>query len=287
MILLVEARFTFDGDDRVATAQAQYQVRALSRALDLLNAFSLAQPELSLAAIAASTHLAPSTALRLLAILVDYGLVEKSAETDRYRIGVRLFELGSIYIQATSIEAEALPLMQTLARECHQTANLGILDRGEVVHLAVVPPERPIRFYARVGQRESAHCTGLGKALLAGLTESEVEQLVAQRSLTSRTDRTIVTIAALRAHLAGVRAQGVALDNEEAEVGLKCVAAPIHDDRNRTIAAVSISGPAAEFSEQMLPTYVQAVKQAAYDISARLGNGVQSGAPAALDGAER
>lgn len=137
--------------------QAQYQVRALTRALDILNAFSLVQPELSLSRIASLVDLAPSTALRLLSTLVEYGLVEKSPETDRYRIGVHAFELGSIYIQTTTIEAQALPLLQSLARECNQTANLGILDRGEVVHISVVPPDRPIRYYARVGQRESIH----------------------------------------------------------------------------------------------------------------------------------
>jgi DNA-binding IclR family transcriptional regulator len=258
------------------SAAANYQVRALERALDIIDAFTLAEPELTLTTLAARVGLAKSTATRLLAVLEERGWLERSAETERYRIGVRAFEVGSIYIQTTSLEAEAQPILRHLAAECQQTANLGVLRQGEVVHLAVVAPDRPIRFSTPIGLREGAHQTGLGKALLAALPDDEVTAIVARHGLPARTARTITTQGALRENLALTRAQGYALDMEEAHVGLRCVAAPIRDAKGETVAAVSVSGLASEFDEAALPRYVAAVQRAARDISARLGHDVQA-----------
>jgi IclR family transcriptional regulator, KDG regulon repressor len=256
----------------VASTKAQYQVRALERALLILNAFSLERPELSLSDLAIATELPASTTLRLLSILAQHGYVEKTTDTDRYRIGVTMFERGSIYIQSTRVETEAAEPLAVLARDTNQTASLAVLDRTEIVHIAVYQPERAIRYFAPVGRREMAHCTGLGKVLLAGLPDHELEELIDRRGLPSRTDRTITTLAALRVHLAEVRGNGYAVDNEESVVGLRCVAAPVYDDRNRIIAAVSASGPAGEFTEVTMPVFVAAVRVTAALISERLGH---------------
>ena len=258
----------------MTTPHPQYQVRALERALQILGAFSLERPELSLSDLSTATDLPPSTTLRLLTILAQYGYVERSAETERYRIGVGMFERGSIYIQSTTVEAEAAEALETLARETNQTASLAVLDRTDIVHIAVYQPVRAIRYYAPVGQREMAHCTGLGKALLSGLSDIEVDELVAQRGLSGRTDRTITTITGLRAALSEIRDRGYAIDNEESIVGLRCVAAPVLDDRNRVVAAVSASGAASEFDETAMPALIDAVTKTAAAISGRLGHGI-------------
>lgn len=263
--------------ERDPLASTQYQVRALERALDILEAYSLDQPELTLSELSARLDLAPSTALRLLSILERRGYVERSASTGCFRIGVRALELGSIYLQTTSLVAEARPFLQALARDYGQTANLGVLDRGEVIHVAVVPPNRLIRFDTAVGQRASAHSTGLGKALLAELSEAQVEELVAYHTLRRHTNRTITTLGALRVDLAQARERGYALDDEESEIGLKCIAAAIRDSENRAVAAVSISGPAFEYTDETVPRYVEAVTRTAREISGRLGNNIQTG----------
>lgn len=264
----------------MTTTHPQYQVRALERALQILGAFSLEEPELSLSDLSMATDLPPSTTLRLLTILAQFGYVEKSPDTDRYRIGVGMFERGSIYIQTTSLEAEAAEPLETLARETNQTASLAVLDRTDIVHIAVYQPDRAIRYFAPVGQREMAHCTGLGKVLLSGLSEEQVDEIVAQRGLPGRTDRTITTIATLRANLTEIREKGYAIDNEESLVGLRCVAAPIYDDRNRITAAVSASGPAAEFNDATMPGLIDTITRTAAIISARLGHRVQHDIPA-------
>ncbi len=254
-------------------ATANYQVRALERALDILDVFSLEHPELTLTEIAARVNLAKSTASRLLAVLEERGWLERSPDTDRYRIGVRAFAFGQVYIQATTLDAEAQPFLHRLARECGQTANLGVLHNGEVVHLAVVLPARPIRFDAFAGQREQAHCTGLGKVLLATLTDEELAAVVERHGLPERTPHTFTTLAALREHLALVRVQGYALDDEESHLGLRCLALPIYDARGRIVASLSVSGLADEFTAEALGRYRVACAAAARELSARLGYG--------------
>jgi DNA-binding IclR family transcriptional regulator len=254
-------------------SELNYRVRALERALDILEVFTLTSPELSLHEISSRVRLPKSTTLRLLTVLEMRGYIERSPETERYRLGVRAFEVGSIYVQNMALETEVRPFLEQLSKECNQTANLAILHRGEVVHLAVVPPPRPIRFYAVVGQRERAHLTALGKVLLAyQLSDEDLTRFVAEYGLPRRTPNTITDLQQLRDHLQQVREQGYALDNEESFIGLKCVAAPVYNEMRQVVAAVSISGPAYEFSHDILKQYISSVKRAASDISKCLGN---------------
>lgn len=253
----------------------QYQVRALERALDLLDSFNLAESELSFTDLTERTGLSKGTAVRLLAVLERRGLLERSPETDRYRIGLRAYELGSIYIQSLRLESAAEPFLKELAATCGQSANLGILDQGEVVHLYVVPASRPIHFSVRSGQRDAAHSSGLGKVLLAALGDEELGEIIATRGLSERTPATITTPEALCAALVDVRAQGFAVDDEESVVGLTCIAAPVFDDRGQVAGAISISGLSNEYAEPNRSVYIDAVRQAARGISLRLGAAVR------------
>jgi DNA-binding IclR family transcriptional regulator len=260
----------------MSSESPQYQVRALERALDLLDSFSLTEPELSFTELTERTGLSKGTAVRLLAVLERRGLLERSPETDRYRIGLRAYELGSVYIQSLALESIAHPFLKALAETCGQSANLGILDRGEVVHLTVVPSDRPIHFSVRNGQRDAAHSSGLGKVLLSALSDEELDAVITAYGLPARTPNTISTPAALRTALEQVRAQGYAIDTEESVPGLSCIAAPVIDDRGQVRAAVSISGLTSEFAEPNRSAYVEAVRQAAHGISVRLGAAVRN-----------
>lgn len=256
------------------TSKGAYQVRALERALNILSLFSVSVPELSLSDIAEQTGIAKSTTFRLVSVLTDYGFLERIPDTERYRIGIRAFEIGSIYIQSTSVEQEARPFLARLAAECNQTANLGVLNDGQVVHIAVVPPDRVIRYYAAVGDRVDSHCTGLGKALICDFSDEQLADLAERHPLVSYTRRTITSLDILRAHLKEVQEQGYAIDDEESFIGLRCVAAPIRNDKGEIVAAISVSGPSAEFGESALPSIIDAVVLAARGVSARLGYGV-------------
>jgi DNA-binding IclR family transcriptional regulator len=265
-----------DRDDPAASGP-NYQVRALERALRILDVFSLETPEWSLTDISARIDLPKSTALRLIAVLEAWELLERSPDTERYRLGVRAFELGGIYIQSTSLEAEARPFLQQLARTYQQTANLGILSGGEIVHIAVVAPERPIHFSAMLGQREQLHCTGLGKALVFDCTRDELAALLERTGLPARTQHTITDFDTFWRHLQEARQRGYALDDEESFLGVRCVAAPIRDARNTIVAALSISGPRGDLPASTLPDIATAVIAAAQGVSHRLGQRIQEG----------
>jgi DNA-binding IclR family transcriptional regulator len=261
----------------MSSGSQHYHVRALERALDLLDAFTISEPELSFSELVSRIDLAKSTTFRLIAILEERGYLERSPDTDRYRIGIRAFEIGSIYIQSTQIEAEAQPFLHQLALTCNQTANLAVLDHDQIVHIAVVAPDRPIRYYATIGQREYAHSTGLGKALLCDHDDEQLARLAEHMGLPKKTERTIVDLDKLSAHLAHVREQGYAIDDEESVLGLTCIAAPIRDERNRIVAAVSVSGPLFDFSAEQRPELIDAVLNASKSISARMGNAIRAG----------
>jgi DNA-binding IclR family transcriptional regulator len=264
----------------VTRTNSNYQVRALERALDILDAFSLATPELSVTRLAERVDLPKSTVVRLVAILVERGYLERVPETESFRIGVRAFEVGCVYIQSTSLAAEARPIMARLAEATGQTANLGILDRGELVHLAIEAPDRPVRYWATTGKREEPHFTGLGKVLMAGLPEERLTAHLGRRVLSGRTPRSITEPGLLRLELDRVRANGYAIDDEESNDGVCCVAAPIVDGSGMTVAAVSISGIKAEFGEDAMPRYVAAVVEAGRAISARIGGALRRGGTA-------
>ncbi len=251
--------------------RATYQIRALDRGLDILEAFTVAEPELTIGQIGERTNLPKPTVVRLLSVLGERGYVERIEGAERYRLGVRTLEVGSVFLLSTSLEAEARPIMRTLADATGQTANLGILHDWQVVHIEVVAPDRPVRFWAMIGKREDAHVSGLGKVLLAALSNDERETYLG-RPHPAVTPTTITDSDDLREELLVTAERGYAIDNEESNVGVLCIAAPIRNGKGEVEAAVSISGPRAEFdADGQLEHLTSLVRTAANDISARLG----------------
>lgn len=255
---------------KTTAERSTYQIRALERGLDLLEAFTPASPECSVTDLAAATNLPKPTVVRLLSVLASRSFVEHVPDSDRYRLGVKSLEIGSAYLQSTSLEAEAKPIMQRLAEQTNQTANLGILDRFDVVHVQVVAPDRPVRFWAEVGKREDAYLSGLGKVLLSGLDDARFAAYLRQPR-TAKTPNTLIDADDLRREIERTRERGYALDDEESNLGVRCVAAPIRDRTGQIAAAISISGVRAEFENDQMNRYIEAVTRAAADISARLG----------------
>jgi DNA-binding IclR family transcriptional regulator len=161
--------------------------------------------------------------------------------------------------------------MRKLADQTGQTANLGILDKSEVIHIEVVAPDRPVRFWASIGKREAAHVSGLGKVLLAAMPPNDLETYLRQPRIRI-TEHTITEAPALKQELQEVARQGYAIDNEESNIGVVCIAAPIRDATGRIVAAVSISGLRTEFEpEATMHHLIDLVRSAAAGISARLG----------------
>lgn len=248
-----------------------YQIRALDRGLDILEAFSLAEPELSISQLADLANLPKPTVIRLLSVLAERGYVERLPNVERYRLGVKTLEVSSVYLQSTTIEAEARPIMTRLANQTHQTTNLGILDRHQVVHIEVVAPDRPVRFWASIGKREDAYVSGLGKVLLATLDPAELDAYLAQER-PAVTPFTITAGDQLRAEIEEAFQRGYAVDREESNVGVFCIAAPIRNATGRIVAAISISGLKVEFETgDQMTVFADLMIAAGAEISARLG----------------
>jgi IclR family acetate operon transcriptional repressor len=246
-------------------------VRALERGLRILTAFTPQRPELGLQELHEALGLDKATLLRLLSVLRQAGFVVVDGDTVKYRLGIRAFEVGSAYLPAVPLEHVALPGLRELSARTGQTANLAVLDGQEVVHTAVVAPDRPLRFHTRVGRRDAAYCTALGKVLLAHLEPPALARYLAQVKLARRTPATITAKAALRRELAVVRAGAYAEDREEGVPGLRCLAAPIRDAAGGVVAAASISGPAGEFTGAARAALEAALSEAAARLSERLG----------------
>lgn len=215
-------------------------------------------------------NLHKSTVHRLISVLEQSRFVEKTA-SGRYRLGLKLFELGSRAVAGLDLRERARPHLERLAFETNETVHLCVLDEGEALYLDKVEPDRSVRLSSAIGRRNPAHCTAVGKAIMAFTAESDVDTILQQHGLRSFTKYTITTPAALKAELQHVRELGYARDWEEHEEGVKCLAAPVFDYSGKVVAAVSLSGPAFRINDKSLNVFVAAVKNAATGLSAELG----------------
>lgn len=241
----------------------------LGRALTLLTAFRIGEAELTLSELARRTGLAKSTAHRLLRELESWDMVERTA--GGVRLGMRLFELGSQVPRQRGLQETAAPFLADLFDATHETVHLAILDGIEVVYVQKLEVRGGPKVPSRVGGRMPAHCTGVGKAMLAFGPPDRVDAVIAA-GLHRRVPRTVVAPGLLHQELAAIRESGVAMEHEESTVGITCVAAPVLDADGLAVAAVSVTGWVNRLDPARL---APAVRTAALAISRVLGGGVQ------------
>jgi DNA-binding IclR family transcriptional regulator len=248
-----------------------YRVQVLERSLGILELLCSNGPELSLIELSEQLQLHKSTTHRLVGVLEQHRFVEKSSSSGKYKLGLKLFELGSKAIAHLDWRERARRYLQRLAFDTGETAHLCILDDGEVLYLEKVEAPRTVRVPSIVGRRYPAHCGAAGKTLLAFQPEDEIDDLIKRRGLKAYTRNTFTTPAQLRDGLRLVREQGYAIDNEEFEEGLECIGAPIRDYSGKVVAAISIAGPTFRITEDKLPVLARYVIEAAQELSADLG----------------
>ncbi len=264
--------------DMSGKAEEKYKVQLLSRALTVLFAFSAKKPKLTLDDLAAELALNKASLLRILRTLEAEKIILRFG--DHYGLGPRVLELGNIYLSTLSVHEVAQPYMVSLAEICGQTISLAILDEFEVVYIAIEHAQREIGIQGEIGGRHPAHATGLGKVLLADLDETQLGSLLENRELKALTHRTITTVEALKERLEQVKREGVALDDEERGIGIRCVAAPIRDRSGRVIAGLSLAGPIFHMTDDKLPLYTKKLLQSASAISEQLGYTAENAAAA-------
>jgi len=259
------------------TESGRYRIQAIERAVAILNAFSAEEPELGVTDLADRLDLHKSTVHRFLVNLEAAGLVERDRRTSRYRLGLRIFELGGLVLQQMNLWDEALPFLEGLVSDTGETGHLAVLDGGEAVYIERVEARRALRIPSAIGRGYPAHATSLGKVLLANLDRESAVALVEERGLHRCTPRTITDPDALWRELDKVCAEGYAVDDEEYEEGLRCIGAPIVGHTGQIVAALGIGGPVTRVTPERVDELAALVMAAATSLSRRMG-AEQSGA---------
>lgn len=247
------------------------KVFALRRGLSILDQFSGHHGDLGVNEIARLVGMHKSTVSRLCATLENAGYLERDSSTNRFRLGARIYQLAGSSAPTTDVRLLARPVMLELVESSRETATLGVREGNDIVTIDVVDGLNYMRMATRVGMRTQLHASAVAKAVLAWMPEAEVDELLAEWPMTALTPNTVTDAATLKSRLSEVRERGFALDMEEMEEGLRCVAAPIRDPRGRVVAGISISGPRHRMTEEAMQRFGLLVREAGEKISARLG----------------
>lgn len=230
-----------------------------------------ARERASLGDLATDLRLDKATAYRFLSALVKTGYVRRDDHTRDYQLSTRVLTLASQVLDRIDVRTAARPVLERLATETTETVHLGVLEGHEVVYIDKVEGHQAMRMASRVGRRVGCHSTALGKMLLSVRSEADWHSYLTEHGLQRRTEHTITDPAAFHAELRAVRQRGYAVDDNENEAGIRCVAAPIRDHRAEPVAALSVSGWTVSVTMQRVPELTERVLAAATEVSQRLG----------------
>jgi DNA-binding IclR family transcriptional regulator len=246
-------------------------IQVIDRAFDIMELLSLEKEGLGVTEIGSRIGLHKSTVHRILSAMAERGYIEKVSARGTYKLGLKLIEISSVYLNSIELKTEARPFLWELTSRFNQTTHLAILEGSDAIYIDKVDVMTSIRLYSQIGRRVPVYCSALGKSLLSGLAESELNRIVKSCSFKKYTNNTIVDKDLLLSQIAEVRKNGWALDNEEHEEGVRCIASPIFDYRGKVIAAVSIAGPASAISAEHDRETGKILIDTALNISKRLG----------------
>lgn len=251
-------------------------VPAVIRALDILELF-LDRPQLSARDVAERLDLPRTTVHELLVTLVARSyLIPVPGQPVQYRLGLPLFQLGAAFAGRLDLVREAQGVARDVAAACDEAVHVAVLDGADVVYLVKVDSTHPVRMVSGVGLRLPAHCTAVGKVLLANLDRAALDTVLAKGPLAAMTPESITDPDRLRAHLEGVRAEGVAVDNGESDTAMRCVAAAVRDHSGATVGAMSVSAPIIRWTPQAHEEWTGLVREGAATLSARMGHVTRS-----------
>lgn len=250
---------------------ADDRVQVLDRAFDITEALAQARTPMALGELASNVKMSKSTVHRLLHTMVERGYATKTAE-GAYTVGPKLFDVVSYRINSLELQTEAKPILANLKSALGLTSHLGILDGSYVSYIDKEATGMGGEAYTRVGFRSPAHCSSMGKCLLACLSSAQLEEALYGYDFERFTPNTIVRRGAFMECLHQARKQGWAIDDEEYELGHRCIAAPVYDYRGDGIAAVGVSGTMATITDDDIAPIARQVVQAARDISRCMGH---------------
>lgn len=250
----------------MATRVARRSVQSVDRALDLLEALSASEGEVSITSLASRTSLHVSTVHRLLTTLLRRGYVRQNPETSRYYTGAKLATLAEGRSRFNELRHRARPILRTLTDQTRETSNLVVLDDVMAVYIETVPSPHVVRMFTTIGNRVPLHATGAGKALLSWLPGDRRDTLIDRSELRAHTARTITERPSLRRALEEIRERGYAVDDEEYDEGVRCVAVAV-GPVGSPLAAISVSAPASRMTRQRCGELAPLLRRAANELA--------------------
>lgn len=246
-------------------------VKSVSRALDIIHLVGMKKGGLGVTEIAKQIDINKSSVYRILSTLAQYGYIEQDEVTGRYKLGYKFLEISSKLLDSIDLRTEARPFLQELENETNEVIHLVVYDQGEVVYIEKLEGNETLRMHSKVGKRAPMHCTSVGKAIMAHQPSGIVHEIVDRKGLPMHTEKTISDKDTLFQELVKVKQEGYALDLEENENGITCIAVPIFDHSGNVTAAVSISGPTMRMSADRLEQLKEEILRTGKLISSRLG----------------
>ncbi len=250
---------------------ATQSVPALEKALLILEMLASSRAGLSLPEIVKKSGLPKSSVHCLLVTLQRQEYLHRNENTGRYMFGLKLFSLANMALSGLKLREQAAPHLYSLMQQTRLTAHMAILEKNEAVLIAKVDCPVVFRLATWLGKRMEVHCTGLGKALIANLPEERLNELLREHGLPRHNENTIASPKRLKEDLANAAKRGYAIDDEEDEIGLRCIGAPVFDHTGAVIAAISIAGTTTQITGENVHDLAQRVKGAAASISRILG----------------
>ncbi|MEB3749879.1 HTH-type transcriptional regulator XynR [Geobacillus icigianus] len=267
--------FVYNDEQReqieVNEMEKEHTVKSVRRALQIIEIVSAKKDGLGVTEIAKQMDINKSSVYRILTTLAQYGYIEQHPETERYKLGYKFLELSSKLLDSIDLRQEAKPYLRQLEKETNEVIHLVVYDQGEVIYIEKLEGTETLRMHSKVGKRAPMHCTAVGKAILAHLPPAVAAEIIERKGLPKHTDRTITNREAFFRELETVRQNGYALDLEENEYGIRCVAVPIFDYTGSVVAAISVSGPTIRMTDDRISDLAVRMRQLGSELSARLG----------------
>lgn len=247
-------------------------INSLDRALRILEILGDSDNNIGVTELGRKLDVDKSTAYRLVATLVARGYIEQEPETKKYTLGLKIVELSSKVLDKLELRKVAKPFMKELVQLTDETVHLAILDLGNVVCIDQEETPSMINVNMAVGREAPGHCTSIGKVLWAYLKEEELDYILKKKVLTGYTGRTITSIPELKLHLKKVKEQGYALDDEEFTIGVRCIAVPVWNYKNKVIASLGTSGLAVNISLDRVEELVKTIVEVRDRLCLKLGH---------------
>jgi len=254
----------------VKDEQNKGKVKSLIRAIRILESFGKKE-KMGITEISRKLGLPKSSTYDIVNTLLLEGILEREDESNKYYLGLRLFELGNRARANLEIRRVATPFLRNLNNLFDETTHLTVLDNDEVLYIECFESTKRLRTYSVIGVRAPLHCTAVGKAIMAFLPENEIMRIIRDKGLEKFTENTITDKEELLLELKRVRECGYSVDNMEHEVGVKCVGAAIHNHTGKVFASISVSGPSQRLKIEEIPEIADSVVSAAREISRKLG----------------